>query len=68
MRDTTQKVLKQPLDAPLGKKMMVNTPWGTKEEANVFEVVDVLHGPFLQATIYNSPNNFKVRCSTFRVR
>ena len=41
MCDTTQKVLKQPLDAPIGKKMMVTTPWGSKEEANVFEVVDL---------------------------
>jgi hypothetical protein len=64
----TVKVLKQPLDAPIGTRKMVYTPWGSYEEAHVFTVMDITDGPIQYATIYNSPNNFKVRCSSFRVR
>jgi hypothetical protein len=60
--------VKKPLDAPIGKPEMVNTPWGTVEQAQVFKVIDYISGDIKYAVINNPAGNFKVRCSAFRVR
>jgi len=63
-----QTVVKTPLEAPIGKTEMVQTPWGTSEQAQVFHVLDYTDGKVKYATIFNPVGNYKVRCSTFRIR
>lgn len=60
--------VKKPLDAPIGKTEMVQTPWGSIERAQVFEMQDYIDGAVKYATIFNPVGNFKVRCSTFRIK
>jgi len=60
--------VKKPLDAPIGKPEMVNTPWGTIEQAQVFQMQDYIDGKVKYATIFNPGGNYKVRCSTFRIQ
>ena len=63
-----QTAVKTPLDAPFGKSEMVQTPWGTLEQAHVFHMQDYIDGSVKYATIFNPAGNYKVRCSTFRIR
>lgn len=56
------------LDAPIGKPEMVNTPWKTIELAQVFKVLDYIEGYVKYAVVYQPVGNFKVRCSSFKVR
>lgn len=60
--------IKKPLDAPIGKTEMVQTPWGTIEQAQVFHMQDYIDGAVRYAIIFNSVGNFKVRCSSFRIK
>ena len=63
-----QTVVKTPLEAPIGKTEMVQTPWGSLEQAHVFNMQDYIDGMVKYAIIFNPVGNYKVRCSTFRIR
>ena len=63
-----EEVKKTPLDAPLGKSAMLKAPWGTMEEAQVFDVVDIRDGKVQYASVYKPIGNFKVKYSVFRVQ
>jgi hypothetical protein len=63
-----EQVKKTPLDPPLGKAGRLMAPWGTEENAQVFDVVDTRDGKVQYATVYKPTGNFNVRYSVFRVR
>lgn len=64
----TKKVLKEPLLPPRGITLQVMAPWGTKETAFVFDVVDIIDGPCQYAMVAKPKGNFNVRCSVFKVK